>query len=65
MLSMKIALASFGRLKQATPRDQTQKPGSYHKRQKAQAPTPQAPMCNRKTRKVANAKVHNRYTNLT
>jgi len=39
--------------------------GSCHKRQKAQAPTPQAPICNRKTRKVANAKVQNRYTNLT
>jgi len=31
--------------------------------QKAQAPTPQAPIRNRKTRKVANAKVYNRYTN--
>jgi len=39
--------------------------GSCHKRQKAQAPTPQAPIRNRKTRKVANAKVQNRYTNLT
>jgi len=39
--------------------------GSCHKRQKAQAPTPQAPIRNRKTRKVANAKAHNRYTNLT
>ena len=38
--------------------------GSCHKRQKAQAPTPQAPIRNRKTRKVANAKV-NRNTNLT
>jgi len=38
--------------------------GSCHKRQKAQAPTPQAPIRNRKTRKVANAKVRNRYTNL-
>jgi len=28
-------------------------------------PTPQAPTRNRQTRKVANAKVHNRYTNLT
>ena len=39
--------------------------GGCHKRQKAQAPTPQAPIRNRQTRKVANAKVHNRYTNLT
>jgi len=38
--------------------------GSFHKRQKAQAPTPQAPIRNLKTRKVADAKVHNRYTNL-
>jgi len=28
-----------------------------HKRQKPQAPTPQAPVRNRQTRKVANAKV--------
>jgi len=34
--------------------------GSCHKRQKPQAPTPQAPIRNRKTRKVANAKVRNR-----
>jgi len=39
--------------------------GSCHKRQNAQAPTPQAPIRNRKTRKDVNAKVHNRYTNLT
>jgi len=39
--------------------------GSCHKRQKAQAPTPQAPIGNRQTRKVANAKVLNRNTNLT
>jgi len=39
--------------------------GSCHKRQKPQEPTPQAPIHNRKTRKDANAKVHNRYTNLT
>jgi len=39
--------------------------GSCHKRQKAQAPTPQAPIRNRQTRKVANAKLHNSYTNLT
>jgi len=38
---------------------------SCHKRQKAQAPTPQAPIRNCKTRKVTNAKVQNRYTNLT
>jgi len=37
--------------------------GCYHKRQKPQAPTPQAPIRNRQTRKVANAKVLNR--NLT
>jgi len=35
------------------------------KRQKAQAPTPQAPIRNRQTRKAANAKVLNRNTNLT
>ena len=40
-------------------------PGSCHKRQKPQAPTPQAPIRNRQTRKVANAKVLNRNTNLT
>ena len=39
--------------------------GSCHKRQKAQAPTPRAPIRNRQTRKVANAKVLNRNTNLT
>jgi len=33
------------------------KKGSCHKRQKPQAPTPQAPIRNRQTRKVANAKV--------
>jgi len=31
-------------------------PGRCHKRQKPQAPTPQAPIRNRQTRKVANAK---------
>ena len=41
------------------------KTGSCHKRQKPQAPTPQAPIRNRQTRKVANAKVLNRNTNLT
>jgi len=40
-------------------------PGSCHKRQKPQAPTPQAPIRNRQTRKVANAKGLNRNTNLT
>jgi len=39
--------------------------GSCHKRQKPQAPTPQAPIRNRQTRKVANAKGTNRNTNLT
>jgi len=39
--------------------------GRCHKRQKPQAPTPQAPIRNRQTRKVANAEVRNRYTNLT
>jgi len=39
--------------------------GSCHKRQKAQAPTPQEPIRNRQTRKVANAKVRYRYPNLT
>ena len=41
------------------------KTGSCHKRQKPQAPTPQAPIRNRQTRKVANAKGLNRNTNLT
>jgi len=41
------------------------KMGSCHKRQKPQAPTPQAPIRNSKTRKVANAKGLNRNTNLT
>jgi len=36
-----------------------------HVRQKPQAPTPQAPIRNRLTRKVANAEVLNRNTNLT
>jgi len=39
--------------------------GSCHKRQKPQVPTPQAPIRNRQTRKVANAKGLNRNTNLT
>jgi len=39
--------------------------GSGHKRQKPQAPTPQAPIRKRQTRKVAIAKVLNRNTNLT
>ena len=39
--------------------------GSCHKHQKPQAPTPQAPIRNRQTRKVANAKGLNRNTNLT
>ena len=38
--------------------------GSCHKRQKPQAPTPQAPIRNRQTGKVANAKGLNRNTNL-
>ena len=38
---------------------------SCHKRQKTQAPTPQAPIRYRQTRKVANAKDLNRNTNLT
>ena len=38
--------------------------GSCRKRQKPQASTPQAPIRNRKTRKVANAKDLNRNTNL-
>jgi len=41
------------------------KRGSCHKRQKPQAPTPQAAIHNRQTRKVTNAKVLNRNTNLT
>jgi len=39
--------------------------GSFHKRQKPKAPTPQAPIRNRQTRKGANAKDLNRNTNLT
>jgi len=39
--------------------------GSCHKRQKPQAPTPQAPIRNRQTRKVANAEGLNRNTYLT
>jgi len=39
--------------------------GGCHRRQKPQAPTPQAPIRNRQTRKVANAKGLNRNTNLT
>jgi len=39
--------------------------GSCHKRQKPQAPTPQASIRNRQTTKVANAKGLNRNTNLT
>jgi len=38
--------------------------GSCHKRPKPQVPTPQAPIRNRQTRKVANAKGLNRNTNL-
>jgi len=39
--------------------------GSCYKRQNPQAPTPQAQIRNRQTRKVANAKGLNRNTNLT
>jgi len=39
--------------------------GSCPKRQKLQAPTPQTPIRNLQTRKVANAKGLNRNTNLT
>jgi len=39
--------------------------GSCHKRQNPQAPTSQAPIRNRQTRKVANAKGLNRNTNLS
>jgi len=39
---------------------EVKKMGSYHKRQK-----PQAPVRNRQTRKVANVKVLNRNTNIT
>jgi len=42
-----------------------EKEDSCHKRQNPQAPTPQAPIRNRQTRKVANAKGLNRNTNLT
>jgi len=40
-------------------------PGSCPKRQKPLVPTPQAPIRNRQTRKVANAKGLHRNTNLT
>jgi len=40
------------------------KEGSCYKRQKSQALTPQAPIRNRQTRKVANAKGLNRNNNL-
>ena len=39
--------------------------GSCHKRQKPQAPTSQAPVRNRQTRKKANARGLNHNTNLT
>jgi len=39
--------------------------GSCHKRQKPQAPTPQAPIRNPQTRKVADAKGINLNINLT
>jgi len=39
--------------------------GSCHKRQKPQAPTPQAQIRNRQRRKLANTKGLNRNTNLT
>jgi len=41
--------------------------GSCHKRENlgTKAPTPQAHIRNRQTRKVENAKIRNRYTNLT
>ena len=39
--------------------------GSCHKRHKPQAPTPQTPVRNRQTRKVANAKGLSRNSNLT
>jgi len=38
--------------------------GSCQKRQKPQAPTPQTPIRNRQTRKIANAKGLKRNTNL-
>jgi len=44
---------------------QLEQVGSCLKRQKPQAPTPQAHVRNRQTRKVANAKGLNRNTNLT
>jgi len=49
----------------AQPVFESKRSGSCHKRQKPQAPTPQAPIRNRQTRKVANAKGLNRNTNLT
>jgi len=46
-------------------KDPPRESGSCRKRQKPQAQTPQAPVRNRQTRKVANAKCLNRNTNLT
>jgi len=50
---------------ETVPRQPYEHSGSCHKRQKPQAPTPQAPIRNRQTRKVANAKGINRNINLT
>jgi len=53
---------NFSAIRIIRPRSLT---GSCHKRQKPQAPTPQAPIRNRQMRKVVNAKGLNRNTNLT
>jgi len=57
------AILSYGKFKPASTHPFVFS-GSYHKRQKPHAPTPQAPIRNRQTRKVANAKGLNRKTNL-
>ena len=56
---------SFFSQRRSSSSEHQNKLGSCHKRQKAQAPTPRAPIRNRQTRKVANAKILNRNTNLT
>jgi len=63
----KSGLVNFNKNKEEKKRQPTllENVGSGYKRQKPQAPTPQAPIRNRKTRKIANAKGLNLNTNLT
>ena len=58
-----IAAMSFGNRENYSRRSFVL--GNCHKRQKPQAPTPQAPIRNPQTRKDANAKCFNRNTNFT